>query len=66
MWNELSVSNMWPEAIKLATFIDYMPEDWIAKQSKVERNYFWTILVFLAEGYVQELIKDCRKQRAAA
>ena len=52
MWNELSVSNMWLEAIKLATFTDYMPEDWIAKQSKIERTYFWTILIFLAEGYV--------------
>ena len=53
MWNKLSVQNMWPEAMKLATFTDYMPEDWIAKQSKVvEQNYFWTILIFFAEGYV--------------
>ena len=61
MWNELAVCNMWQEASRLNDFTDYMPDDWIAKPSKAKRVYFWSILIFLAEEYVEALIKDCRK-----
>ena len=48
-WNELSIANIWPEAIKLNNFLDYMPDEWSLKLSKVERSYFWAILISLAE-----------------
>ena len=59
-WNELSIANIWQEAIKLNNFLDYMPDEWSVKQSKVERSYFWAILISLAEEYVEALIKNCR------
>ena len=30
-WNELSIANIWQEAIKLNNFLDYMPDEWSVK-----------------------------------
>ena len=30
-WNELSVSNIWPQAVKLNNFLDYIPDEWTVK-----------------------------------
>ena len=38
-----------------------MPDEWINKISKVERNFFWAVLISLAEEYVVALLKDCRE-----
>ena len=39
-----------------------MPEDWKG-DSKTERGFFYSVLITLAPEYVDELIKDCRRQR---
>jgi len=44
LWNELSVTNIWPEAIKLGNFMAFMPDEWSQNQKKVERTFFWAIL----------------------
>ena len=65
LWPELSVAKIWLEADKLSTFKHYMPSDWDGG-NKVERPFFWTILITLAPEYVEHLIIDCRKQRLLA
>ena len=30
-WNELSVANIWPQAIKLNNFMSHMPDEWAIK-----------------------------------
>ena len=59
---ELGVANIWPEAIKLPMFANYMPNEWTSAK-KVERNYFWGVLIVLAEDYVVQLVQDVRVQR---
>ena len=39
-----------------------MPNEWTSAK-KVERNYFWGVLIVLAEDYVVQLVKDVRDQR---
>ena len=40
-----------------------MPPDWAADNNKTERTFFWGVLTTMAPEYVEELIKDCRRQR---
>jgi hypothetical protein len=46
-------------------FQAHMPDEW-GGNSKTERTFFWDILVTLAPEFVEELIKDCRRQRLTA
>jgi len=63
---ELAVAKIWPEAIKLPRFIDYMPTGWTASSKKTERPYFWGVLTSLAEPYVEQLLLDVKAQRIQA
>ena len=50
---ELAVSKIWPEATKLAHFLEYMPADWSGTSKRTERPFFWSILISLAPLYVE-------------
>ena len=60
-WPELSAERIWPEAVKIPTFLDYVPDEW--KATRLDRGYFWAVLSTLAPSYVTALVEDCRKQR---
>ena len=62
MWNELSIDKMWELAVRIRDFLNFMPEDWTTSR-KVERTFFWIILVTLAPEYVEQLINNCRAIR---
>ena len=62
LWPELSVQRIWEQAVRLGNFRAYMPDEWNGN-SKTERTFFWDILTTLAPEYVEELVKDCRRQR---
>ena len=49
----------------LPNFRAYMPTDWTGN-SKTDRTFFYDILVTLAPEFVEELVKDCRRQRLTA
>ena len=66
LWPELAVKRIWQQAVLLEGFADFMPPDWTGENSKTERGFFWGILTTMASEYVEELIKDCRRQRIGA
>ena len=48
-WPELSIARLWSEAIMIPRFLEYMPDEWsLANIKKIEREYFWSILISLA------------------
>ena len=57
---ELGVAHIWPEAMKLPGFAAHMPKEW-TEAKKVERNYFYGVLLVLAEDYVLRLVEDVRQ-----
>ena len=57
---ELAVNKIWPEAVQMPQFSDYVPSDWTANSKKTERSFFWSILISLAPEYVDQLVKDVR------
>ena len=64
MWPELSIARVWPEAHKLPLFAEYMPTEWsLQNQKKIERNFFFGILISLAPEYVEQVVLDIRSQR---
>ena len=64
LWPELSIERIWPNAMLLPSFNEYMPDEWsIANPKKLERAFFWAILISLAPEYVEQLILDIRTQR---
>ena len=64
LWPELSIAKIWLQAVKHPQFLRYLPDTWSATK-KTERHFFWAILVTLQPDYVEQLITDCRRQRAA-
>jgi hypothetical protein len=62
-WPELGVKKVWPEALKLPSFIDYVPDEYLRPNYPVPRGYFYNILTTLALDFVEFLISDCRNQR---
>lgn len=64
MWPELSIARVWPEAHQLPLFAEYMPSEWsLANSKKIERNFFFGILISLAPEYVEQVVLDIRSQR---
>jgi hypothetical protein len=62
---ELSVEKIWPEAMKMATFKDYMPDEWnMERIKKVDRSFFYGVLAALNTNYVVKLQQDVLNQRA--
>lgn len=55
------MEKLWPEAIKVPGFLDYIPDEWTG--TRVDRCYFWGILCTLATDYVTKLVEDCQDQR---
>jgi len=54
LWPELSIGRIWPEAVKLPRFLEHMPSDWqIQNVKKIERNFFFGVLISLAPEYVE-------------
>jgi len=54
LWPELSIFRVWPEAVKLPRFLEYMPTEWqLQNVKKIERNFFFGILISLAPEYVE-------------
>ena len=35
LWNELSISNLFGDALKLQEFVNHMPDEWIQNHKKV-------------------------------
>ena len=61
LWPELSIARVWPEAMQLPRFPEYMPSEWNVQQpKKIERNFFFGILISLAPEYVEQLVLDIR------
>ena len=63
---ELSVKRIWPIAITVPGFIDYMPRDWTGTNHKVDRDYFYKVLATINLEFTVELIPDIRRQKDAA
>ena len=64
LWPELSISRIWPEAMKLPRFAEYMPDEWsLQNVKKIEREFMFGQLITLAPEYVEMLVLDIRKQR---
>ena len=67
MWPELGIGRIWPQAQQLPRFTEYLPSEWGANSlKKIERNYFFGILITLAPEYVEQLVLDIRSQRLNA
>lgn len=66
IWSELSLERQWQHAILLPNMVDYLPADWMQAPKRRERVFFYSILVTLAPGWIEEVIKDCREQRIGA
>jgi hypothetical protein len=64
MWEELGVKKMWPTAMEIPGFMDFIPDEWDGG-IRTDRDYFWSIVFHLAEGFTVGLIQDCTEQRAA-
>ena len=62
MWPELSVAKVMPLAKLIPGFFDYVPPEW-EQLLKVDRDFFWAIMVTLDPQFVMELINDVREQR---
>ena len=64
LWPELSIGRVWPEAVRLDEFNEYMPSEWsLLNVKKIERNYMFGVLISLAPLYVETLVSDIRSQR---
>ena len=64
LWPELSIARVWPEATQLPRFNEYVPNEWsLASPKKIERDFFFGVLISLAPEYVEQLILDIRSQR---
>ena len=58
------MARIWPEAAQLPRFLEHIPSEWGANNTKkVDRNFFFAILTSLAGEYVEQLVLDLRKQR---
>ena len=66
LWQELSLSRIWPQAALLPDFLGYMPKEYSSTSKKTDRNFFWAVLITLANDFVEQLIIDCREQRLRA
>ena len=67
MWPELGIARIWPQAQQLPRFSEYMPNEWdLQNVKKVERNFFYGVLISLAPEYVEQLVLDIRAQRLNA
>ena len=62
-WPELAVSRIWPEALKMPGFQQYVPDEWLRRGYPVPRDFFYGILGTVATEYTVFLIQDCRAQR---
>ena len=62
---ELSMARIWPEAIQIDRFMDYMPDDWATGHHRRDRAFFYGILATLKRDYVEQLVIDSRAQRDA-
>ena len=60
---ELAFKVMWKRAESVPGFIDYFPDSWNSEQERVDKRFFWTILVTMNELYVLDLVKDVKRQR---
>ena len=61
---ELGVKSMWPTAMTIPEFPDYVPDEWIeTKGKKADRTFFWEIVSTLQPEYVMALINDVQQQR---
>ena len=63
LWPELSLSRIWHQAAQLPDFLGYMPSEYSAESKKTDRNFFWAVLITLANDFCEQLIIDCREQR---
>lgn len=61
---ELSVANIWPDAIRIPGVLDHFPDEWEGAR-RVDRKFFWVVLSSLHPQYVQHLITGSRRARRA-
>ena len=62
---ELSVKKMWKEFSVVPDFLAHMPDEW-KDGKRVDRTFFWTVMITLQPAFVDALVEDCRQQRKAA
>jgi hypothetical protein len=64
LWPELSIARIWPEAMQLPQFGEYMPPDWSLEHAKkIERGFMYGVLTTLAPDYVEKIVDKFRRQR---
>lgn len=63
LWPELSVAKVWPDAIQIPGFLDWMPDEW-HRAKRVDRKFFWAILQTEHPTYVEHLIRGAQNARA--
>ena len=59
---ELSVANVWPDAIRIPGVWDYFPNEWEGAR-RVDRKFFWAVLSTQHPDYVKHLIRGSREAR---
>lgn len=59
---ELSISSVWPMAVKVPFWDKYTPRDWEGGK-EVDRAFFWAVLNHLNHDLAVSLIQDSSKQR---
>ena len=64
-WPELSIERIFPLALLIKDFIDYIPDDWEYVR-KVSRKYFFEIICTLARQWIAALIQDIRQKKYQA
>ena len=50
-------------AVTIPGFCSFMPRDWHAKNHRVERNYVYSIMATLNEGFTFNWIQDIKNQK---
>lgn len=59
---ECSVGKLWNEAFQVPGFKDYLPDQWTAP-SKVDRDYFFNILTYLAGNWINSFVREAKAIR---
>ena len=64
LWPELSVGRVWPDAISIPGFRDWIPDEW-REAKRVDRKFFWGILSTEHPQFVEALIRGALESRQA-
>ena len=64
LWQECGIKAVWPQAIQIEKFRDYIPDNWTMTE-RTERRYFYGVLCTLAPHFVESVVNEARQLRYA-